>query len=134
MEYKLQICRNERIKVSVEGCELSDYPIKVYDWVSIFSNLLDNAIEACKKVERRQERFIRIEMREEEKGMLLRVINSKNPAAEKMMAGEKELSDPYKDKRGLGLSIVREILDGYQAELKVENEERLFKAEIVFRK
>ena len=134
LESKIQICRSEKIKVSVKDCELSDQPVTVYDWVSIFSNLLDNAIEACKSVERKQDRFIRIEMREEEKRMLLRVINGKNPAAEKMVEGEKEMSDPYKDKRGLGLSIVREILDGYHAEIKIENEENIFTAEIVFRK
>lgn len=132
LEYKFQICRSEKIKVSVKGCELSDQPVTVYDWVSIFSNLLDNAIEACKSVERKQDRFIRIEMREEEKRMLLRVINGKNPAAEKMVEGEKEMSDPYKDKRGLGLSIVREILDGYHAEIKIENEENIFTVEIGF--
>lgn len=134
LEYKFQICRNEKIKISIEGCVLSDYPVKVYDWVSIFSNLLDNAIEACKNVERRQDRFIRIEMQGEGKQLLLRVINSKNPSPQSGVHEMEKMQDPYKDKRGLGLSIVREILDGYHGEMKIKNEGKIFAVEIGFHK
>lgn len=134
LEYKFQICKKEKIKVSIEGCELSDYPVKVYDWVSIFSNLLDNAIEACKNVERRQERFIRIEMQEKGERMLLRVVNSKTPTSQSGVHETEKMQDPYKDKRGLGLSIVKEVLENCHAEMKIKNAEKVFTVEAVFKK
>ena len=134
LESKIQICRSEKIKVSVKGCELSDYPVTVYDWVSIFSNLLDNAIEACKSVERKQDRFIEVKMREEGDRTVIRITNSKNSAAEIMPAGKKELPDPYKDKRGLGLSIVRETVERNQGKIRIEDTEKAFSVEIIYKK
>ncbi len=134
LEYKFQICKNEKIKISIKGCELSTYPVTVYDWVSIFSNLLDNAIEACRNVERRQERFIRVEMHEKEEQVVVRIVNSKIPTLEERTAEEKAFSDVYKDKRGLGLKIVRETAERNRGEVRIENGEKIFSVEIVFKK
>ncbi len=134
LEYKIQICREEKIGISVEGCKLSDYPVKVYDWVGIFSNLLDNAIEACKDVERAQDRFIRIEMENREAMLMIRIVNSKNPMLQEKPGDQKELKDPYKDKRGLGLAIVRETTADNHAIMKAEDKGTLFEVEIDFPK
>lgn len=133
LEYKFQICRSEKIKVSVKGCELAVCPVTVYDWVCIFSNLLDNAIEACKNVEQRQERFIEVEMRADREGIGIKIVNSKSPASEEMTAEKKTSTDLYKDQRGLGLGIVRETVERGHGEIRIEDGKKVFAIEIIYK-
>lgn len=132
LEYKLQICRKEKIKTYIKSCDISDYPVSVYDWVGIFSNLLDNATEACKSMGRGQERFIGIGIFEEKDQMVIKVANSKSPVTDKKDGNKNRISDPYKDQRGLGIEIVRETVERNQGELVVEDAGILFMAEIIF--
>lgn len=73
-------------------------------------------------------------MKEEGDQTVIRIANGKNPAAEIMPAGEKELPDPYKDKRGLGLSIVRETVERNQGKIRIEDTEKAFSVEIIYKK
>ncbi|MCD8068809.1 MAG: ATP-binding protein [Lachnospiraceae bacterium] len=105
----------------MEVCPLSDLRDAANDFCTVLGNLLDNAIEACEKLE--SGRFIRISIRRQETFYDIRVVNS----------ASEELSSAKEDKdnvvgHGLGLRSVERIAHRYGGSLAVNREPGVFTA------
>ena len=111
---KKQICNNKNIKffssVNFTKCDF----IESEDICSIFSNILDNAIEACMKINSNN-KFIYIEGKIVEKFFIMKVENSKinkiNIKNNKFMTDKDN-----KFSHGLGISSIKNSVKKYNGE------------------
>lgn len=86
--------------------------IEIGDMGILFGNLLDNAIEACCKVEQ-DRRFITVEIKYQEGKLLLQMKNSKQPEENPTM----ETTKANKWKHGRGIRSVRRVAEKYGGNL-----------------
>ncbi len=126
---KEEECRKENIAVSMEGTLSGLIELTPVDSSILFSNLLDNAIEANGKVE--TDRFIRIKARTVNESIYLEMENPM--AGELQYEGDQILStkdDP--ETHGFGLKNVIEIVKKYQGQYHIEGKDNFFTIQIIF--
>lgn len=120
LNHKLKGLSYEQVECGIGGIDLSF--LSDIDITTIFSNLLDNALEACEK---KDEFFIRL------KGDHIHdflVIKIQNP-----YLGHYELGRSMKPgHEGLGLDNVRQTLKTYHGELEIDCQNNLFSVTLVF--
>ncbi|MBC8546407.1 GHKL domain-containing protein [Clostridiaceae bacterium NSJ-31] len=105
--------------------ELSaELPFEPVHLMSIFSNLLDNALEACSALPRG--RWVRLRAALEKGGLSLIVENSCPEGAPCGGEGETTKADPFS--HGMGLRIVRETVAEYGGSLLCRREGGVFRA------
>ncbi|XZX28547.1 sensor histidine kinase VirS [Clostridioides difficile] len=109
-------CRNNNIKllcdINLRKCEF----IQMIDISSIFSNILDNAIEACEKV--RQGRYIKL------RGVIVKsyfIITCENSKNDKLRFKNNILITSKDDKffHGIGLKSIKSSIKKYDGELEI---------------
>lgn len=117
---KLKHILPEQVECNIGGICL-DFITDV-DITTIFSNLLDNALEAR---ENEEEFFIKI------KGNQIHdfiVIKIENPYSR----DDKSKDSKKQGHQGIGLENVKQALEKYQGELKIEKQEKVFSVTLVF--
>lgn len=102
--------------------------IEDMDLCTIYGNLLDNAIEACRKVEQNT-REILVRTEQVNQFILIEVINSKcEEIVEKN--GRLMTTKQIKEGHGIGLSSVRQVVHKYEGELLIDYDEHTFKVQM----
>ncbi|WP_051276546.1 sensor histidine kinase [Desulfovirgula thermocuniculi] len=110
--------QNIAFSLSIES-ELKGLPMRPYHLNRILGNLLDNAMEAVMVLEP-QDRFVKLEIREDEKSFIFVVSNSGPEIREEWR--ERIFEPGFSTKgpgRGLGLAIVKETVAQHGGEIKV---------------
>ena len=127
LNQKYQVARESNIDMQVQVNDLSNISIPNEMLVVLLSNLLDNAIEACRKLD--SERFILCRLVHEEE-MFLSIQNT-SPDVEIIGDTVQTTKEP-KEEHGFGLANVCKILDQLGAEytFSYENGTFQFVAEI----
>ena len=123
---KKSICDKEDIEfiadVKLINCEFID----MIDVCSIFSNILDNAIEACLKIDDENiHRFIKI------RSSIVKnfiVIKCKNSKINNILLKNGEILTDKKDtfKHGIGLNSIKNSVEKYDGNVKIDIEEEAF--------
>ena len=127
---KLSVIQRENIKVNLETNTIGQVGISEKDLCAVLSNLLDNAIEACKKCVH-QEAWIDISLKKVTHGLIFKISNSMCEEAI-VREGRYLTTKEDKDKHGVGLESVNYILKKYNANIKIEDTNNVFTASIVF--
>lgn len=102
--------------------------INPVDLCTIFSNALDNAIEACEEVEEGK-RFVRLKAVQNEGILYIKIINSS--------LDRKKNGDSYrttkKDKKrhGIGLKSIQSAVDTYSGSMQIEHNNGVFELSIL---
>lgn len=100
------------------------------DIIIIMGNLIDNAIEATKKVE---DGYVDIKIFKTQKGhfLMIRIENKFNGV---IVGNEKKFYTTKKDKEkhGIGLTNVKNCIDKYGGILQIDTTEEIFTASIIF--
>lgn len=120
---------NDKIHFSCKGKLPRKTIVADYDWCTIFSNLVSNAVEACEKLHS-TEKEIRLEISTDEK--ILRII-MRNPVewiVEKDML-ENGTTKVDKATHGYGLRNIKGVVEKYNGEVKYICEDYLFSVEIM---
>lgn len=117
---KVSQARKEDVPVSLELCDFSGLSLKPDEICSLLGNLLDNAIEACRRVE--QGKRITVECRAQENCYYISVRNSANG---KFQERDRHFLTTKEDMRngvghGLGLRSVERVVNRYAGELLAE--------------
>lgn len=99
--------------------------IEMIDITSIFSNLLDNAIEACNKVDDTEKRYINI------KGTIVKqyfVLKCENSKANKINIKNNKLLTDKKDKylHGIGIQSIKSSIKKYNGDLEINIDDNKF--------
>lgn len=97
--------------------------VNEFDFCVLFGNILDNALEACQKMEESAEKFIHIQGRMVKHCFLLEVRNSYG-----QKSADKETGTAVRktQKHGLGLSNISDTVRRYDGTMGVEVQENIF--------
>lgn len=123
LNQKYRLAKRKDISLLFYANDLSDLWLEEQDVVSLLSNLLDNAIEACEKLEGKQKIWIKL-VREKRQF----VLSIRNPVSEPVDIQDDEIPSTKADKRkhGIGLKNVQMILDKYHGMGMMRYEEGCF--------
>lgn len=123
---KASKAKENGIKIRINAFIPKKVTIEPGDMGVLYGNLLDNAIEACCKVNQ-EERFIEFETKYQKQKLLITIRNSKVPEKNTMLCTTKE------DKRahGRGIQSVRKVAERYNGNVLLKDEQRIFEANVL---
>ncbi len=121
LNQKYQVAQEFAINMHVQVNDLSSIPIQTNDLVVLLSNLLDNAIEACQRINTRREIFCSIVMDE----YLNIAIRNTSPPIE-YIDGVIRTSKMNPTEHGYGLPAVKYILNKLDAEYSFDYDDGWF--------
>ena len=129
---KYSLAGEEGIKIYTEflsdfsSCRFSDY-----DLCGIFSNILDNAFEACSKLED-DKKFVTLSVKEQ---MNMVCIICENPYSEIKKTSEGFITlKPDRSTHGLGLKRILRIAEKYGGSVETETEDNIFTVSVLMMK
>ena len=129
VNYKLQSVASENIKVETEIVVPEQLNIDIADFVTLLGNLLDNALEALKKVDREQ-RILTIKIVFSQERLIGRITNTYcgeiHQKDDKILTSKKE-----KQKHGYGLSNVEKIIKKYNGYMKIDHANGEFRVDFI---
>lgn len=97
--------------------------IDEFDFCILFGNILDNAIEACEKMDLDKNKWIEIQCKKVKKCLLLEV---KNSMKENFIKKEKVSINARQKGHGIGLFNVNDMVQKYNGVINIEMEQRTF--------
>ena len=124
-------CKAEKLGIQFEADIQYTDEISAFDIGMILSNLLDNAIEACEKMEQ-EKRFISVSLKRKKHFLLIDVKNSFDGTinlqnGEKLPLSTKESNVPdIIMEHGIGLKNVSDIAKRYYGGVNIKGKDRVF--------
>ena len=129
VNYKLQSVASENIKVETEIVVPEQLNIDIADFITLLGNLLDNALEALKKVDREQ-RILTIKIVFSQERLIGRITNTYcgeiHQKDDKILTSKKE-----KQKHGYGLSNVEKIIKKYNGYMEIDHANWEFRVDFI---
>lgn len=118
---------NKGIEFKVDAERLSDMNIGDGAIISIFTNILDNAIEACESIDKP---WIKCNIRNDFEHKLHMIVE--NSKSEEIKIDESNIvtSKTEKELHGYGLSIIKELIKRNQGTISIEDKGCAFSLEI----
>ena len=138
LEAKLQRCEERGVRVDCVACVPRDVGISNVDVCALFSNVLDNALAGCERVEPPDERFIKLRANVAGGYLLLEASNScaaddasVEGRAWKGAAPGTE-ADPFRE-HGWGMIILQTLADRHDGMYEAEKRGREFRTTVAMR-
>ena len=128
---KLEECREDGVEVTVTGIPEQGIPLlgkSIAEMIGLFSNLFDNAIEACELLPE-EERWIHITAKEGKKKWIFVIANSSG-AGSLRKKGEKTWKK-NKDEHGIGKDIIYDIVNRNRGWIEFRQEDGVHRAEMM---
>ncbi|MEK4850795.1 ATP-binding protein [Paenibacillus sp. FSL H7-0756] len=97
-----------------------------YDLCVVLGNMLDNAIEASKKVRLAEDRYILIQMHSSESALFIRILNHTAPETTSLQSRK-----PDPEYHGIGLTNISRICEKYGGNMTIEAGHREFNNMVV---
>ena len=126
---KLSLIKSKNIAVNAKATVPAELRISEIDLCAIIGNLLDNAMEACLRQSRGEERFIRVYIGILKKQLYICVTNSAGGEVRKV--GKTYLSTKDSDNPGFGLMRIDRLADKYEGYVNRQNETGAFATEVM---
>jgi sensor histidine kinase regulating citrate/malate metabolism len=128
---KISLAKNSNIKVEAKAIVPKELEtsIKEVDLSVIIGNLMDNAMEACMKIENPDDRFIRVYIDILKGQLYIYIINSTSGQLKR--AGKIYETSKNKREHGFGLMRVDKVVERYNGYLERQDEEGVFATEIM---
>lgn len=123
---KLTLARRQKISVNCKAELPERISVEDVDLCVILGNLLDNAIEACGRIEEGA-RFLRVYLRVNTSQFYLSVQNSARAEPD---FDERNYISKKRGNHGLGMKRVKAMVDKYHGYLNLANEPGIFAAEV----
>lgn len=124
VEEKEKICKKDKIVFKYDVIASKQLNIKGIDLCSLFSNILDNAIKACKKIDKKEINLTT----KIDKGYL--IISEENYYKE---LSKNKKKNEFLPKHGLGLEIINDIATRYDGNVKIDISEEKFKIVVLLK-
>lgn len=115
----------------VEGCLPKKCIITDFDLCILFSNLLSNAVEACKRCSKEGEKYIRLEIKNWNGNLLIGVKNPVNESVSLERLGS-ITSKKDKNNHGYGIYNIRKTVKKYGGDIEFQIEKGVFGVRIYF--
>jgi hypothetical protein len=129
INYKAAIAKTFGIELKTDLMIPADIKVNTEDICICLGNLLDNAIEASKKI--KEERKIALKIRVDGKNLIMII---SNPYEEARILEENNYltTKREKERHGFGLNIVKKIADRYDGEVLIEDTGQEFTVTVFF--
>lgn len=125
---KSEVCKDYYIDLKVFMDFSKVNFMEYFDICTIFANCIDNAIEACRKVKNKEERYISLKGNYINNFYVVKIENSKiNKKNNKLITDKKD-----KFLHGLGLKNIKLALEKYEGELIIEDLGKKFILKMLF--
>lgn len=126
---KISLAKSKAIRVEAKALVPSDLPFSEVDLSLIIGNLMDNAMEACLKIEEQERRFIRVYLDILKGQLYIYVMNSVGGALKK--EGNRYLTTKRSAFCGFGLMRLDRVVEKYHGYLNRQDETDVFVTEIM---
>ena len=126
LEEKETTCKSENIDLHEVWCELSSSQVTNYDWVSLLSTLLNNAIDACRQCP--NEKHISYSMERRDNFFILHISNTK-ASITKSLNNDLLTTKRYITNHGTGTQLIRDITLKYNGSIQyhdIQNESNVY--------
>jgi len=125
---KLTLAGKNGLHIKCDAVLPKEISINQVDLCVLLGNLIDNAIEACGKLEKQENRFLRIYMCVRRQQLYISVSNATNEVIRKL---DKEYITNKRGNHGHGLKRIDLIVDKYQGYINRQNEPGVFATEVM---
>lgn len=126
---KLSLARVKNIRVEAKAIVPRELPLSQVDLSIIIGNLMDNAMEACLKVEDVEKRFLRVYIDVLKGQLYIYVMNSMQDSPKRF--GKIYLTTKDSRNHGFGLMRIDKVVGKYHGYLDRQNEEGVFATEVM---
>lgn len=126
---KLSMAISQGIKINAKARVPKNIKVSDLDLCIIIGNLLDNAMEATMKLEKPEDRFIRVYIREMKEQLYISVTNSYGGKIKKI--NKEYITTKLGINHGFGLKRIDSIVNKYNGFVNRQNEEGVFATEII---
>ena len=123
---KLSLAIEQEIDVNVKVAIPDKLPLSDIDCCVLLGNLIDNAIEACEKVE--ENKFIRLYIGIYKKQLYMSITNATNEVVRKF---DEEYISKKRGNHGHGLKRINKVVEKYNGYINRKNEPGVFVCEIM---
>lgn len=123
---KLSLAIEQEIDVNVKVAIPEKLPLTDIDCCVLLGNLIDNAIEACEKVE--ENKFIRLYIGIYKKQLYMSITNATNEVVRKY---DEEYISKKRGNHGHGLKRINKVVEKYNGYINRKNEPGVFVCEIM---
>ena len=130
LSQKKMLSEQKNIVFTLQAMPLSKLPFKDREICTIFGNLLDNAIEACEKVDA-GERWISVKMEIQNHLFFVQITNTIQERPQESKRGFLT-SKMNKELHGFGLKSVQRIVDDYEGDILYQIENNTFTVRLSF--
>ena len=114
LNQKYAIAENCNLRFDTQLDDLSHFPLSDDELITVLSNLIDNALEACEKVPADQDRFILLKMRVEPSASFLYIENT-TAAPVKIRDNRVITTKSNASEHGYGLQNIISVLEHYNS-------------------
>lgn len=130
---KFSYIKNNNIEFSVKGVIAGGLGWKALDVCTVFSNLIDNAVEACQKIEDTKKRFIEINFRQAELQYIITIKNSVEGTKDikRLNSNSKYTTKEDAVNHGYGMMNVRNVIEKNNAMLQIKCDGEVFETDII---
>lgn len=128
MRYYIRLARNADIDIRIAANVPEDMKISDKDLCILVGNLLDNALEACRR-QKKTDSFIRSRIQKVGAGML--AIQISNSYEGEIRRKQGIYLSSKRNEQGIGLSSISYIVNQYHGELQIQYDENVFTVNIL---
>lgn len=131
---KTEKMEKENIRFSLEGGLENGLHMKPLEICTIFANLLDNAIEAQKKIsDPQKEKWVEMSIKKSDQFFVIKIRNATDGlvAIDRLNKAERYTSKKDISHHGFGLQNIRQTVEGKNGVLKFENSENSFTVSVM---
>lgn len=125
---KLTLAEENGLEIKCDAKLPEFLPINQVDLCVLLGNLIDNAIEACEKIEGEQRKFLRIYLCVMKSQLYISVSNATNEVVRKL---DKEYITNKRGNHGYGLRRINLIVEKYKGFINRQNEPGVFATEVM---
>ena len=125
---KLSVAKQHGLEVKCDTVLEGEITIPQVDLCVLLGNLVDNAIEACDKMEEGQRKFLRIYMCIRRSQLYISVSNATNEVIRKL---DKDYISNKRGNHGHGLKRINQIVEKHSGYINRQNEPGVFVTEVM---
>ena len=131
LEQKRILAEQEEIAFTIQTVPIVKWLFNDCETCSLLGNVLDNAIEACKRMEMSADRWISIKIENQKQLLFIKIENSVCEAPV-MKDGRPVSVKQNKMRHGYGLKSVERIVNKYEGMIMYQSKDQVFQVKLLF--
>ena len=131
LEQKRTLAEQEGITFTIQAVPIAEWMFDDSDTCSLLGNLLDNAIEACMRMDENADKWVSVKIENQKQLLFIKIENSVNEAPV-MEKGKPVSVKKDKMRHGYGLKNVERILNKYDGTIAYLSRDKAFQIKLLF--